>query len=188
MSFSILMDRILAHEGGYTLNPLDRGNWTSGKVGRGKLKGTKYGISAMAYPHLDIKNLTRGMAMDIYRESYYMCFETSVKGNAARYQLLDYAVNSGIRQAVKALQKAVGAKPDGIIGPETQMWAAMTGDVDIALLVLADRLEYMTNIRSWSTFGRGWAKRISTNLRFAAKDLNEFQYPDRTLHRSSMPH
>lgn len=175
MSFTILMDRILAHEGGYTRNPLDRGNWTSGKIGRGKLRGTKYGISAMSFPHLDIKNLTRGMAMDIYRETYYMCFEEYVHGNAARYQLLDYAVHSGTEQAIRALQKAVKARPDGILGPETRICASIVGDVDIALLVLADRLEHMTNTRAWTTFGRGWARRISTNLRLAARDLNEFQ-------------
>lgn len=167
----MLMERILSHEGGYTRNPLDRGNWTSGKVGKGELNGTKFGISAMSYPHLDIKNLTRGLAMDIYRESFYMSFDHIVRCNAARYQLLDYAVNSGVTQSVKALQKAVGAVPDGIIGPKTCHCTLVTSDQTITLLVLADRVEHMTALKSWSTFGRGWARRISANLRFAAKDL-----------------
>ena len=48
----------LSQEGGYQDNPADPGNWTGGKVGHGVMKGTKYGISAESYPHLDIKNLT----------------------------------------------------------------------------------------------------------------------------------
>ena len=38
-------DLLIGHEGGYTDNPKDPGNWTSGKVNQGQLKGTKYGIA-----------------------------------------------------------------------------------------------------------------------------------------------
>ena len=48
---------LMVSEGGFTNDPNDRGNWTSGKIGVGELKGTKYGISAMAYPLEDIKNI-----------------------------------------------------------------------------------------------------------------------------------
>lgn len=171
MNFSDMMKRILLHEGKFTNNPLDRGNWTSGKIGRGELKGTKYGISAMTYPHLDIKNLAYGMACDIYYEDFYYPFSGAVTSQAARYQLLDYAVNSGVRRATKALQKAVGAVPDGWIGPKTTAATLRTSDGSIALLVLADRLEYMASLSVWETFGRGWARRIASNLRFATQDL-----------------
>ena len=40
----------LAHEGGYSSNPKDPGNWTGGKVGAGKLLGTQKGIAAASYP------------------------------------------------------------------------------------------------------------------------------------------
>jgi hypothetical protein len=46
-------DRILegpiAHEGGYSNDPDDPGNWTGGKVGVGRLLGTKFGIAAKGY-------------------------------------------------------------------------------------------------------------------------------------------
>ena len=171
MNFSDMMVRILAHEGKFTNNPLDRANWTSGKIGRGELKGTKYGISAMTYPHLDIKNLAYGMACDIYYKDFYLPFSGAVAGQAARYQLLDYAVNSGVSRATKALQKAVGAVPDGWIGPKTTAATLRTSDESITILVLADRLEYMASLSVWNTFGRGWARRIASNLRFATQDL-----------------
>ena len=171
MTFREMMDRILLHEGKFTNNPLDRGNWTSGKVGRGKLKGTKFGISAMTYPHLDIKNLTKTEACDIYYKDFYKPFMGAVRSQAARYQLLDYAVNSGVMRATKALQRAVGTHPDGWIGAKTRTAALRVPDELIALLVLADRLEFMASLSVWKTFGRGWARRIATNLRFAAQDI-----------------
>lgn len=61
---------VVAVEGGYTNDPRDRGNWSTGVIGQGELKGTKYGISAMAYPSVDIKNLTQEEATNLYIRDY----------------------------------------------------------------------------------------------------------------------
>ncbi|WP_236513543.1 glycosyl hydrolase 108 family protein, partial [Escherichia coli] len=58
MNFDQAFKVTIGHEGSFTLNKNDAGNWTGGKVGVGQLKGTKYGIAANSYPNLDIKNLT----------------------------------------------------------------------------------------------------------------------------------
>ena len=167
LDFQDMMKRILSHEGGYTINPLDKGNWTR----TGALKGTKYGISARSYPHLDIKNLTWDMACDIYYEDFFLTFMVSVPTQSARFQLLDYAINSGVPRATKALQKAVGAKPDGILGPKTRFAAVSVDDTVITLRVLAYRLEFMASLPRWKTFGGGWARRIAANIHFAVQDL-----------------
>ena len=171
MEYSEMISRILAHEGGLSMNPLDRGNWTSGKIGSGKLRGTKYGISAMSYPNLDIRNLSYSMARDIYFEDFYMPLKPSILREATVFQLLDFAVNSGVDRASKSLQAAVGVKQDGMIGKITCRAAAKTSDYDIVVLILADRLKYMASLRSWTTFGRGWAKRIVANLKYAIQDI-----------------
>ena len=54
-------------EGGYTFDPNDKGNYTPD----GELKGTKYGISARAYPEVDIAGLTIQKAQAIYRRDYW---------------------------------------------------------------------------------------------------------------------
>ena len=41
---------------------------------------------------------------------------------------------------------------------------------DIVFIFNAERLEFYTNLRIWQTFGKGWARRIAGNLRWAAKD------------------
>ena len=58
MNFERAFEKLIDHEKGLSLDPKDRGNWTTGVIGKGELKGTKYGVSAMSYPHLDIRNLT----------------------------------------------------------------------------------------------------------------------------------
>lgn len=62
---------VLASEGGYSTVNEDPGNWTGGQVGKGELKGTKYGISAFTYPHLAIEDLTLADAYRIYRDDWY---------------------------------------------------------------------------------------------------------------------
>jgi lysozyme family protein len=68
MDFNASFDRLISPkvEGGFTLNPKDSGNWTGGKIGVGELKGSNFGISAAAYPKLDIKNLTREKVRPLY--------------------------------------------------------------------------------------------------------------------------
>lgn len=63
---------VLQAEGGYSDDPADPGNWVSGTVGDGALRGTKCGISAAAYPKLDIRNLTQQQIEDIYRQDYFL--------------------------------------------------------------------------------------------------------------------
>lgn len=41
---------VFSHEGGFTNDPRDPGNWTGGQIGHGQLRETQHGISAAAYP------------------------------------------------------------------------------------------------------------------------------------------
>ena len=97
--FPIFIDRLLSHEGGFTDDRRDPGNWTGGKVGAGLLKGTKFGIAANTYPALDIKNLTRAQAVAIYRWDFWERARCDRLPAVVAFQLLDGAVNSGIAQA-----------------------------------------------------------------------------------------
>jgi lysozyme family protein len=68
-NFDDSFKELIGQEGGVTKNPKDPGDWTGGKVGVGILKGTKLGIAANTYPHLDIENLTVADAKTIYRKA-----------------------------------------------------------------------------------------------------------------------
>lgn len=168
--FDKAFDRVFTNEGGFQKDPEDRGNWTGGKFGEGELRGTKYGISAMTYPHLDIENLTRERAKRIYRKDWWDKLGMDRFRSAMQYQMFDAAINHGMYNSTKILQYAVGAKADGIIGPRTRASVAATELNDLLMCFLAERLVFMTNVRTWSRYGKGWARRIAHNLKIATQD------------------
>lgn len=158
-NFDTVFEKVVGHEGGYTRHRKDRGNWTSGRIGVGELKGTKYGISAMAYPRLDIRNLTLQDAKDIYRRDYWDSVRGDELPSGIDYIVFDIAVNHGVSDAVRWLQKAVGAAVDGIFGPKTlsAVWAAKPLKVITQLGII--RMHDYMSLSSFSTFGRGWTRR-----------------------------
>lgn len=168
--FPEFIERALGHEGGFTANRRDRGNWTSGVVGVGALKGTKWGISAMAYPHLNIAGLTREQAIAIYRRDFWDAVKGDLLPPMVAFQALDVAINHGVDRARRMLQRAARVLDDGIIGPITLAALRKADQNDLTFLFLAERLEFYTSISTWPTFGRGWARRVAANLRYAAAD------------------
>lgn len=168
--FDKAFDRVFKHEGGYTADPKDRGNWTGGEIGSGQLLGTKYGISAMSYPSVDIPKLSLEEAKEIYRTDWWESLKMDIFHPALQYQLFDAAINHGMHSATKMIQRAAGVKADGFIGPITQ-GAVIEGDLnDLLIKFLAERLIFMTHIKTWSEYSKGWARRIAHNLMIAAKD------------------
>ncbi|WP_335956454.1 glycoside hydrolase family 108 protein [Acinetobacter bereziniae] len=170
MNFDKAFERLIGHEGGYSTDREDLGNWTGGKVGKGVFKGTKYGIAANTYPNLDIKNLTIEQAKAIYKKDWWDKLGADQLHPAIVYQLWDFAVNAGKSRAVKELQQAVGVPDDGIIGPKT-IAAVKAKDVnDVLLLLASERLSFYTSLKTWSTYGKGWTNRVAENLKYAAED------------------
>ena len=101
MSFDAYIERVLAHEGAYSDDRSDPGNWTGGRVGSGVLKGTKYGIAANTYPNLDIRNLTRDQAVEIYRRDFWEASQAD--------ELMVSTVAHGLPARVRSLELLAGA-------------------------------------------------------------------------------
>lgn len=169
MNFDEAFKITVWHEGGLTLHRQDRGNWTSGKVGVGELKGTKYGISAMAYPKEDIKNLTLERAKQLYKRDYWDKCRCDELPNTIRFHVFDVAVNSGVVRAIKTLQQAAGAKDDGIIGPATLAAVRSKEPCDLLLMFYSFRIAFYTSIGTFGTFGKGWMNRVAANLKIGVK-------------------
>jgi lysozyme family protein len=168
--FDTFIRRLLSHEGGYTNDRRDPGNWTGGAVGVGQLKGTKFGIAANTYPDLDIRNLTLDQAMAIYRRDFWDRAGCNRLPPVVAFQLLDGAVNSGIPQALRWLQRAAGVAADGVIGPVTLAAIKRADPNDVVLLFNALRIDFMTRLKNWGVHGAGWMRRIAANLTYAAGD------------------
>jgi len=146
----------LAQEGGYSNNPADPGGETN------------FGISKRMYPSVDIKNLTRDGAIEIYHRDYW----TPVRGDELAFPvaltLFDIQVNGGA--PVKWLQQALGVTADGILGSGTIAAAhAATDARALAARIMRRRVMYWASLGTFAEFGAGWVQRAFDVYRAACE-------------------
>jgi lysozyme family protein len=154
-----VFDRLIGHEGGYVNNPSDPGGETN------------WGISKRQYLNVDIKNLTRDQAKDIYKRDYWdRC--GNILSNAMKFQMFDAAVNHGLPNAIRMLQNAGGCAPDGHWGAISTAAYRSMKDHDVAMRFLAQRLDFMRKLSTFKVFGAGWCGRIVSNLIYASTDID----------------
>ena len=156
MNFDAAFDEVIKHEGGFVDHPLDKGGATRWGVTEAVARENGY------TGHM--KDFPIEMAKRIYRDSYWMPIRADQLPPVVRYAVFDAAINSGVRRAVMWLQESVGAKPDGIIGPQTLALVRDTNHEKLLRVYLAQRLAFMASLSNWPAFGRGWARRIAALL------------------------
>ena len=154
--FLTAVERVLASEGGYSSNPADPGG------------ATRFGISARAYPGLDIATLTRDAAVKIYWSEWWLRFGFAQLPAAIAAKVFDLAVNMGASHAIQCLQRALRACglpviEDGALGPAT---ALASRRADPAALTAALRSELAAHYRMvalkqkcGADFLKGWLNR-----------------------------
>lgn len=156
ISFDEAFTRLLGHEGGYSNDPKDPGGETN------------WGISKRSYPQLDVKNLTKDQAMAIYYQDFWTPLKDA--NPAIKFQVFDFAVNSGIQTAIRKLQQVVGVADDGHWGPVSSAALGAMDINDVLMMFVAARLRFWASLSTWPTYGKGWALRAATDLEYAAKD------------------
>lgn len=161
IAFRTAIDRILGHEGGYVNDPADPGG------------ETKWGISKRSYPEINIAALTRDDAISIYYEDFWQPLGVHRMHDGTAYQLMDSAVNSGIHQSIRFLQRAVDVADDGLAGPVTYAALGKLEEAQQILLFIAERIEFMTKLKNWPNHGKGWMRRMCGNMRYAAQDIDD---------------
>jgi hypothetical protein len=95
-NFTKVIEFVLSHEGGYVNHKDDPGGETN------------MGISKRAYPNLDIKNLKKQQAVEIYKRDYWDkagCEKLEFPLAACH---MDASVNCGIGRAAKFLEGCNG--------------------------------------------------------------------------------
>lgn len=170
-TFEAVKPLLFAHEGGYSGDRDDPGNWSGGKVGVGRLIGTKHGISAptlIANSNFKVnpehmKALTRDEAIRIYKAQYWDTVRGDDLPAGIDYCVYDFSVNSGPGKAVRVLQEVVGARMDGVIGPATlsAIEACGKGPSQIIDEICNSRLAFMRSLKTWKKYGKGWSRRVS---------------------------
>ena len=152
MNFLTAFDKLLKHEGGYSDHAADPG---------GK---TRYGVTEAVAREVgyrgDMRELPLELAQRIYKERYWDAVQAEALPPDVRYIVFDGAVNSGVAQSAKWLQRACGVKDDGVIGPITIRAASTLHSEGLRRRILAQRLRFMAKLPNWPAFSRGWANRI----------------------------
>lgn len=156
MTFDESFDKLLGNEGGYVCHPLDPGG------------ATNFGITvAVARENGytgDMRDLPLDTAKQIYKKLYWDAVKAESLPTDLRFHVFDAAVNSGVGQAVRWLQRSVNVDADGVIGPATIAATNNLPGYVSAARFSGHRLTFMTGLKTWPTFGAGWARRIANNL------------------------
>lgn len=156
MNFDQAFDILLKHEGGFVDHPDDPGG------------ATRFGITEAVAREVGYRGDMRGLPLDlakrIYRERYWDAVRAEQLPAQVRYVVFDAAVNSGVGQAARWLQRAVGVRDDGVIGPQTLAAVAQHNPEALTRRFLSQRLRFMSGLANWPAFGRGWARRIADLL------------------------
>ena len=156
MNFATAFEKLLKHEGGYVNHKDDRGG------------ATRYGVTEAVAREVGYRGNMRELPLDlaqrIYKDRYWDAVQAEHLPADIRYAVFDAAVNSGVAQAAKWLQRACGVKDDGVIGPQTIRAANALHPEGLKRKMLAQRLRFMATLANWPAFGRGWANRIADLL------------------------
>lgn len=147
-SFYEAVKIILKFEGGYVNDPNDPGGETN------------WGISKRAFPHVDIKNLSKQDAELIYKKNYWEPMKCEKYPAILRLAAFDCAVNQGVLYASTTLQKLLFVPVDGIIGPVTLNKMGEVSANELLLSFLKARAERYIYTKNFELYGRGWLNRL----------------------------
>ena len=154
--FEKAMKFVREAEGGYYNHPNDPGG------------ETMYGITKRDYPSLDIKNLSREKADEIFYNDYWLLSAADKLPEPVYISYFDSVVNTGRKQANKFLQRALSVVADGVVGPVTLKAVNQANAKELANKIIDQRQIFYVNLcesrSSLKVFLKGWTNR-NNNLR-----------------------
>ena len=163
-----LMPRVFRHEGGYADHPRDPGGATNHGITHLTLARHR-GVERVS--RAQVKALTKREATAIYRSSFWERVQGGALPIGVDYAVLDASINSGPGRGVRWLQKAIGAKPDGKVGPVTRRLVAAADAAAVVENMLDRREAFLRRLKTFDAFGRGWMRRVDAVRRDALADI-----------------
>ena len=155
-NFRPSLEKVLKHEGGWSNHRFDPGGAT--------MRGVTLRTYRSYYGHKtkhDLKNISQSELEHIYKKGYWDKCNCDSLPSGIDYAVFDFGINSGPRRACKMLQKVVGVKQDGIIGPIT-LKAIRHYKPSIVIKALTNsRMSWLHRLSSWRFFGKGWSRRVA---------------------------
>lgn len=115
---------VLENEGGYSEDQNDLGGATKYGISLRFLKGLPIDEGDInedgKIDEKDIQVLSLEEAKEMYKKHFWLSASCDkIEPARIAVKLFDMSVNFGVKTAVRILQKIVGTKQDGIVGPQT---------------------------------------------------------------------
>lgn len=170
----LIISAVIAREGGYVNNAADKGGPTKYGITLKTLADYR-GVAPDLLVPADVEHLSEMEARAIYRKRYIEepGFSALVDADL-RGILVDCGVLHGPRNAIRMLQRALGAKDDGILGAITLTAANAWDGKKLARRLLAERLKFLGRLISKdltdkdkdgipdnTEFASGWLNRLA---------------------------
>lgn len=163
-NFEKSLKHILAYEGGWSNDPDDPGGATMRGVTQRVYDGyrRRAGLATRS-----VRNISDAELRAIYRQQYWDACKAPALPAGIDFVVFDGAVNSGVGQSIKWLQRGLKAAGlyhgpiDGDCGLGTLAAVASHRDHDLLIAdILARRLGMLRELKTWWKYGGGWEKRV----------------------------
>lgn len=159
--FETAMKFIRVVEGGKFFHPNDPGGFTN------------MGLTRRDYPNLDLENLTRKQADDIFYKDYWKRSAATYLPFPAYISYFDSVVNTGINRANKILQKSLGVEVDGLVGKITLKALEKVSPIKLALDIANNKQNFYANLTKknsrYKPFLKGWTRRTNALVDYIKK-------------------
>lgn len=156
----------LREEGGFVNDKRDPGGMTN-------LGVTRATYEQWVGRHVtddEMRKLTLHDVQKIYKVNYWDRVRGDELPIGVDMAVFDLAVNSGTSRAAKFLQQALAMPSDGIIGPKTIAAAYQRDPEELIEQICRERLQFLKQLSTWKTFGKGWSGRVE-RVEAAAKKM-----------------
>lgn len=157
--FPACLKIVLKHEGGYVNHPKDPG----GRTNLGVTQRVWEEWIGRKATEQEMRALTADMVAPLYRQKYWQKVRGHELAPGLDLHVFDFGVNAGPARAIRYLQMMVGTQPDGQCGPATMKalsnYINQYGAAKAVARYGELREQYYRQLRTFSTFGRGWLRR-----------------------------
>ena len=163
VNYDKCLETILHHEGGYVNHPQDPGGETN--LGVTKRVYQEHGGTK------DMKDLLVEDVAPIYKKGYWDKMKGDDLPGGLDLCVFDFGVNAGPGRAAKFLQQMIGTTVDGGIGPNTlaklEEYVRENGEHESVKKYQEMRQKYYEGLSTFSTFGKGWTRRVEETTKLA---------------------
>jgi len=153
---------MLKSEGGFSDDPRDNGNkLPDGRPGSTMLGVTQYNWehwTGHQVTHAQMKKLTPADVKPFYKKKFWDACRCNDMPKGIDYLVFDFAVNAGVGRGAKTLQSAVGATPDGAIGPLTLAAVSKFNSTELVNKFTDEKVAWYKSLKN-PKYEQGWLNR-----------------------------